>query len=121
MAEAVTGGGCLCGAIRYHTDGLDDLSLQHLLSGGGAPVVAWLTFPTGHFSLVRGVPAEFHSTPRVTPDVLLHLRTVSRDRRHHVEPRRPRAFPPTHHSWLSDSVGWIRFGDGLPGHQDQAT
>jgi hypothetical protein len=21
---------------------------------------------------------------------------------------------PTHHSWLSHDIGWVRFGDGLP-------
>lgn len=26
----------------------------------------------------------------------------------------PNAFPPTHHSWLSHDLGWVRFGDGLP-------
>jgi len=26
----------------------------------------------------------------------------------------PWAFPPTHHSWLSDDIGWVKFGDGLP-------
>ena len=26
----------------------------------------------------------------------------------------PEALPPTHHSWLEDTVPWIRFGDGLP-------
>ncbi|MGH6961862.1 MAG: hypothetical protein ACREE7_15375 [Dongiaceae bacterium] len=25
----------------------------------------------------------------------------------------PEAFPPTHHSWLSDDIGWVKFGDGL--------
>lgn len=27
----------------------------------------------------------------------------------------PDAFVPTHRSWLSDDLPWIRFGDGLPG------
>jgi hypothetical protein len=26
----------------------------------------------------------------------------------------PGSFPPTHHSWLSHDIGWVRFGDGLP-------
>jgi hypothetical protein len=26
----------------------------------------------------------------------------------------PELFPPTHHSWLTDDIAWIRFGDGLP-------
>ena len=30
---------------------------------------------------------------------------------------RPDTYPPTHHSWLSDDVAWVRFGDGLPAFQ----
>ena len=26
----------------------------------------------------------------------------------------PERFPPTHHSWLGDDLGWVKFGDGLP-------
>ena len=26
----------------------------------------------------------------------------------------PNAFPPTHHSWLSHGLSWVKFGDGLP-------
>jgi hypothetical protein len=26
----------------------------------------------------------------------------------------PERFPPTHHSWLSHDVSWVKFGDGLP-------
>ena len=29
----------------------------------------------------------------------------------------PWAFPPTHHSWISDDIGWVKFGDGLPSFQ----
>jgi len=29
----------------------------------------------------------------------------------------PGAFSPTHHSWLSHGVEWVRFGDGLPTFQ----
>jgi len=29
----------------------------------------------------------------------------------------PEQFPPTHHSWLSDDLEWLRFGDGLPTFQ----
>jgi hypothetical protein len=30
----------------------------------------------------------------------------------------PRSFAPTHHSWLSHDIGWLRFGDGLPAFQE---
>jgi hypothetical protein len=88
-----------------------------------SPVVAWLTFPVTKFELLRGQPAEFHSTPPVrrsfctacgTPLTYVHddsdgyidVTTCSLDA--------PESFPPTHHSWLSDDIAWVRFGDGLP-------
>jgi hypothetical protein len=33
----------------------------------------------------------------------------------------PDAFPPTHHSWLSHDVAWVKFGDGLPAYQQSKT
>ena len=30
----------------------------------------------------------------------------------------PDAFPPTHHSWLSHHIAWIKFSDGLPTFQN---
>jgi hypothetical protein len=30
----------------------------------------------------------------------------------------PERFAPTHHSWLSHDVRWVKFGDGLPGFQE---
>lgn len=29
----------------------------------------------------------------------------------------PDAFPPSHHSWLSHDIAWIKFGDRLPKFQ----
>ena len=30
----------------------------------------------------------------------------------------PNLFPPTHHSWLSHDLAWVRFGDDLPTFQE---
>ena len=134
MANAVTGGGCLCGAIRYIARGAPTVSMichcNSCCRAAGAPVVAWLTFPARSFSFVRGVPAEFHSTPPVTrtfcPTCGTPLTYVHAERPSEIDVTTsslddPEAFPPTYHAWLRDSVRWIRFGDGLPGHQAQAT
>jgi hypothetical protein len=88
--------------------------------------VAWLTFPVNHFAFVRGVPAEFHSTPPVTrtfcPTCGTSLTYVHADRPSEIDVTtstldRPEAFPPTHHSWMSDSVAWVRIGDDLPAYE----
>ena len=89
----------------------------------GSPVVAWLTFATADFRFSKGKPVGFSSTPpvrrtfcgscgtpltyaRVDAPDSIDVTTCSLDD--------PQAFPPTHHSWLSDDVAWVRFGDGLP-------
>ena len=120
-------GGCLCGAIRYRVTGKPTNTMvchcQTCRRAAGSPVVAWLTFEKAKFSVLKGKLTEFHSTPPVTrgfcgtcgtPLTYAHrdlpdgidLTTCSFDD--------PQAFPPTHHSWLSHDVGWVKFGDGLP-------
>jgi len=120
-------GGCLCGAIRFRATGKPTNTMvchcQTCRRAAGSPVVAWLTFDRKDFRITRGKLSEFNSTPPVTrgfcgtcgtpltyahgdsPDSI-DVTTCSVDD--------PQAYPPTHHSWLSDDVGWVRFGDGLP-------
>lgn len=129
MTDVVTEGGCLCGAVRYQVHGQPVHSMichcQTCRKAAGAPVVAWLTFPHERFSFVRGLPAEFRSSPRVirtfcsscgTPLTYIHA-----DRSTEVDVITctlddPNAFPPSHHSWVSHDPHWLRFHDGLPAH-----
>jgi len=123
-------GGCLCGAIRYRVSGMrTNTMICHCRTcrrAAGAPVVAWLTFARADFELTKGKLNEFNSTPpvvrgfcgtcgtaltythRKSPDSI-DVTTCSLDD--------PQAFPPTHHSWLSHDLAWVRFGDGLPAFQ----
>lgn len=123
----VTRGGCLCGAIRFEARGTPTSSMlchcNTCCRAAGAPVVAWLTFPGGSFSFVRGAPAEYHSTAPVTrtfcPTCGTSLTYVHAERPSEIDVVTaslddPAAFPPTHHSWTCDGVGWLRFGDRLP-------
>ena len=88
-----------------------------------APVVAWVTFPRTRFRWLQGQPSAFRSTPPVrrtfcgacgTPltyerddsPEYVDVTTCSLDE--------PESFPPTHHSWLSHDIAWVRFGDRLP-------
>jgi len=124
-------GGCLCGAIRYQVRGKPTNTMichcRTCRRATGSPVVAWLTFAKADFEVTTGALAEFRSSPPVrrgfcgtcgTPLTYSHrespdsidVTTCSLDE--------PQAFPPTHHSWLSDDVSWIRFGDGLPEFQE---
>ncbi len=124
-------GGCACGAVRYEAAGACTNSMVcHCRScrrAAGAPVVPWVTFAQSGFRFTRGAPTEHRSSPPVvrsfcgacgTPLTYRHsdyadaidIATCSLDE--------PEQFPPTHHSWLSHDLGWVRFGDGLPTFQE---
>jgi hypothetical protein len=134
VAEPVTEGGCICGAVRYVARGAPTASMichcNSCRRAAGAPAVAWLTFPASRFSFVRGVPSEYRSTAPVTRTFCSTCGTSLT----YVHAARPSeidvttsslgdaaAFPPTHHSWLGDSVPWLRFGDGLPACQHSSS
>jgi len=131
MPATITEGGCICGAIRYRVTGAPTNSMvchcQSCRRVAAAPVIAWVTFPTTAFELVRGRPSAFHSSEPVrrtfcpacgTPLTYEHqhasgtidVTTCSLDD--------PNRFPPTHHSWLSHDLTWVRFGDGLQTFQE---
>ena len=120
-------GGCVCGAIRYRVEGSPANSMichcKTCRRVAAAPVVAWVTFPRARFRFLQGQPSAFHSTAPVrrtfcgscgTPLTYEHadsseyvdVTTCSLDD--------PESFPPTHHSWLSHDIAWVRFGDRLP-------
>ena len=123
-------GGCMCGAVRYSATTTPANSMvchcQSCRRATAAPVTAWLTFARAEFRFTRGTPVSYESSAKVrrsfcgacgsqllyehldTPD-FVDVTTCSLDA--------PWAFPPTHHSWLSDDIGWVKFGDGLPTFQ----
>lgn len=124
-------GGCLCGAIRYRVSGQPTNSMvchcQTCRRAAASPVVAWVTFPVARFEFNKGAPATFRSSEFVrrafcpgcgaaltyenseSPQTI-DITTCSLDD--------PQAFPPTHHSWLSHDLAWVKFGDGLPAFQE---
>jgi hypothetical protein len=129
MTTATITGGCLCGAVRFTVRRPPTISmLCHCRScrrAAGAPAVAWLTFRTEDFAVVRGMPTAFRSSPAVTRTFCgacgspltyghadrpeeIDVTTVSLDD--------AEAFPPTHHAWRADGVAWLRCADGLPVH-----
>lgn len=124
---AGAGGGCACGAVRYEVEGRPTNTMvchcRTCRRVAGSPVVAWVTFPVERFRFVQGEPAWFNSTPPVTRsfchDCGTPLTYANADSTGTIDVTTctlddPDAFPPTHHSWLSHDIGWVRFGDGLP-------
>jgi hypothetical protein len=134
MPIPTSDGGCICGAIRYRTTGQPTNSMichcRTCRRVAASPVVAWVTFPVARYQIVQGTPSLFRSSPHVlrtfcaacgSPLTYEHsdssgfidITTCSFDV--------PDAFPPTHHSWLSHDVAWVKFGDGLPAYQQSKT
>ena len=122
-------GGCFCGAVRYRASSEPLASMVcHCHSCRrltGAPLVAWLTFPKDQLVYLQGEPARLRSSPGVLRTFCaacgtqltyqndkysdeIDVTTSSLDD--------PAAFPPTHHSWMSDNLPWVQMGDGLPAY-----
>jgi hypothetical protein len=127
MSTSVAEGGCVCGAMRYRVSGAPTNTMichcRTCRRVAAAPVVAWVTFANAAFMWLRGQPSAFHSTEPVRrtfcPSCGTPLTYEHRDSGGFVDVTTcslddPNLFPPTHHSWLSHDLAWVRFGDGLP-------
>ncbi len=127
----VSEGGCFCGEVRYQATARPTNSMvchcRTCRRVAGSPVVAWITLAKAQFRFTRGRPAEFRSTAPVrrtfcascgTPLTYEHSGSPSSIDITTCSLDDPGSFPPTHHSWLSHDIDWVRFGDGLPTHQE---
>jgi hypothetical protein len=127
--EKVIEGGCFCKAVRYRVRGVPSNTMvchcQSCRRIAAAPVVAWITFKKAEFELLQGEEAlsSFSSSAPVRRRFCATCGTpVTYEHEKHLDTidvttcslDDPAAFPPTHHSWLSHDVSWVRFGDGLP-------
>jgi hypothetical protein len=119
-------GGCLCGAVRYRIEGeVMGSMICHCRTcrrASGTPVVAALSVERDALS-IAGETVAFQSSPKVTRR-FCGVCGTGLFYEHGDEPEEvavntctldePEAFPPTHHSWLSHDLSWIRFSDDLP-------
>lgn len=131
-APRAMNGGCLCGAVRYRTDGP---ALQTTLchcedcrKASGAPVVAWTFFRGDHPEWTRGEPRFLAwagrerwfcpecGTPLAFRDPgipgLYEVTTCSLDQ--------PEEAPPCDHNWVCDRVPWFDTADTLPRHPENS-
>jgi len=124
-------GGCFCGAIRYRAEAVPTNSMichcKTCRRVSGAPALGWVTFPLEGFKFVRGEPDEFQSSPPVLRTFCRQCGTPLTYRNERDQGTLdvtigtlddPNAFPPTHHSWLSHDISWLKFGDGLPTYSE---
>jgi hypothetical protein len=120
-------GGCHCGAIRYALSQAPSASMichcRTCRAVSGAPVLAWISAASEHLAFTKGEPKRYASSADVERrfcsqcgtqltykgpgyGAAIDITTASLDD--------PNAFPPTHHSWLSHDLTWLKFGDALP-------
>jgi hypothetical protein len=120
-------GGCHCGAIRYALASPPQASMichcRTCRAVSGAPVLAWISTSVDNVIITQGEPARYASSSDVQRQFCatcgtqltyigpgyenaIDITTASLDDAN--------AFPPTHHSWLSHDLTWLKFGDGLP-------
>jgi hypothetical protein len=86
-------------------------------------VLAWISITADKFTITKGAPQLYASSAGVERQFCaqcgtqltyigpayasaIDITTASLDD--------ASAFPPTHHSWTSHDLAWLKFGDGLP-------
>ena len=120
-------GGCICEAIRFSATAEPlDAGYCHCRlcqRSTGAPVLAWVSFPTEGFSYTRGVPARYQSSEHGHREFCRDCgtqiayrdsesaRTVevnvgSLDDCERVTPR--------YHIWCASRISWFDTADSLP-------
>ncbi len=131
MSDTTADGGCACGSVRFRVSARPTNSMvchcRTCRRVAASPVVAWVTFPVTRFRFITGTPSEFRSSEPVRRTFCASCGTqltyAHRDSPETIDIATctldaPEAFPPTHHSWLSHDLAWVRFGDGLPTFQE---
>lgn len=120
-------GGCLCGAVRYRVNGpaLDRGSChcRTCRRASSAPELPFAQFPASAFTVTRGYPARYRSSPDVTRTFCRHCGSPL-TYRHDRKPDRldimtcslddPDALPPTYRVWTSHKPSWVVTADDLP-------
>jgi hypothetical protein len=120
-------GGCLCGQVRFRvTAPALDAGYCHCRMcqrNSGAPVVAWVTFPTTGFEWIAGKAAEYRSSAEATRRFCASCGSylVFSNTKWHNEISvntasfdSPEAFPPRKHIFVESRVSWFHTADDLP-------
>src|SRR5215813_2131600 len=114
-----TEGGCLCGAVRYRVSGVPlARSRCHCRScrlAVGSAGVAWVVFARNNFSLLKGTPSRFSSSPSVVRTFCAVCGTSigyePSDAPNQIEITTatfddPELFAPEREVWVSGRVSW---------------
>jgi hypothetical protein len=123
-------GGCVCGAVRFSSIAEPvDAGYCHCKlcqRSTGAPVLAWVSYPTAGFSYNHGEPARYQSTKhghrefcsacgtqiayRDSQDAAtVDVNVGSLDDCDQVQPR--------YHIWCASRIPWFDIADNLPRYE----
>jgi hypothetical protein len=130
MAQDVSEGGCLCGAVRYRVEGAPSTSsVCHCRScrlASGASPVAWVVFPIRRYTLLSGTLTVHRSTPPVQRSFCARcgspIAYQHDDALHEIELTtatldKPECFPPRYEIWHMDKLSWVSADPRLPHHE----
>ncbi len=125
-------GGCQCGAVRYRLGGaMQGAGICHCEScrrSTGAQSVAWITVPAEGFTLLRGEPVAYASSPGVIRRFCGRCGTALT---YQSEPESvdvtiaslddPEAVVPVKEIWLSHRLSWEAVDPSRPGYPEGGT
>ena len=120
-------GGCLCGAVRYRVTGpalaSGSCHCRTCQRASSAPELPFAQFATSAFTVTRGYPARYRSSPEVTRTFCGHCGSPL-TYCHEGKPDRldimtcslddPDALAPTYRVWTSQKPSWAVIGEDLP-------
>lgn len=120
-------GGCCCGDVKYEATGESVLvefchcgSCRH---AAGAPLMAWVAFRRGEFTITAGDCTAYESSPGVVRTFCGRCGTsltLADDRfpgEIYVSVGSfddPEGLPPEFHIWRSHRISWLETSDHLP-------
>ncbi len=120
QTQTVTGG-CLCGAIRYVTNGVPERSgycpCRSCRHHTGAPVTAFVDFKPDQVQWLSGCRKRYESSPGVFRSFCPDCGTSLTWEGHHSESDwiefhistldNPAEFPPENHSHFAERISWL--------------
>jgi hypothetical protein len=123
-------GGCLCGSLRFRVTAPPlDAGYCHCRMcqlNSGAPVVAWVTFPSASFSWIAGEPGRYASSAYAERDfcakcgsylVFVSTKSPTEVSVNTASFDAPAAFAPRKHIYVESRIPWFKTADDLPLHQ----
>jgi hypothetical protein len=129
--ERIFIGGCLCGHLRYEARDPIEAGYCHCRlcqRSSGAPVLAWVGFPTASFSFAKGEPQSYRSSPEglrqfcASCGTQIAFRGAATPTRIYVNIASlddPASIEPEYHIWVGSCVPWLHIDDDLPRYTDE--